>query len=175
MRSRVNETLAPTHTKKDESGEKESYQQRNKMSQKYTGFVLVIAAIALLAHAYWLTVNGKDERDAVIDAATVSVAVSQFDLAYGINRASTTAAEKSVSSTGAQLTKLFLYGEVAAALLLSVVGIAMIAGTALRTAQRVQVNASRPYASFDSCVFSGNDFAHFNHRGRALGRTDSAK
>jgi hypothetical protein len=145
------------------------------MSKKFTGFVLAVAAIALLVHAFILTSGTKDEREAAVatDASTISVAISQFDLANGINReASNKAAASSGSSSSgsSKMTKLLIYGEVAAAIFLGVIGVAMVASTAMRTAHRIQVNATRPYGSFDSCVFSGSDFSHFNHRGRLMNR-----
>lgn len=143
------------------------------MSKKFTGFVLAVAAIALLAHAFILTSGTKDEREAALatDASTISVAISQFDLANGINReASNNNKASAGSSAGSKMAKLLIYGEVAGAIFLGVIGVALVASTAMRTAQRVQVNATRPYGSFDSCVFSGNDFSHFNHRGRLLNR-----
>lgn len=141
----------------------------------FTGFALIILSVALLVHAF-ITVNQNSHE--YKDAASVSVAISQFDLASGVVSSSTTttddkkkASTSSSSSGGA--SRMITFVEIAAALFLSAVGVAMIAKTSLKTAQRVEVNATSPHSTFDTTVFSGNDFTVFNHRGRRLGRVDN--
>ena len=93
-----------------------------------------------------------------------------MDVLFGTSSSSKTATATKEHSASAKFAKFLVYGEVLAALVLSAVGVAMITKTALKTAQRVQVNATAPHTPFDNVVFSGNDFSSFNHRGRRMGR-----
>lgn len=133
---------------------------------RFLGIILLTSAIALLAHAFFLVNSSEDTL--FKDAAAVSVAISQFDILFGTSASSTPTSKE--HSTTAKMSKYLVYGEVIGALVLGAIGIAMITKSALKTAQRVQVNATAPHTSFDSVVFSGNDFSSFNHRGRRMGR-----
>ncbi len=140
-----------------------------------TGFTLIIISVVLLTHAFFTVYqNSHDYKD----AASVSVAVSQFDLAGSLFSSSSSDSTndkkaKSTTSGGSTASKMITFVEIGAALFLSAVGVAMISKTALKTAQRVEVNATSPHSTFDTTVFSGNDFTVFNHRGRRLGRVDN--
>jgi hypothetical protein len=133
---------------------------------------LVVGSVLALAHATYAVLGSRDARE----AGSVSVAVSQFDLADGVSDASRLAAAAelggaaAVVTPAARLARTLVVAEVIIALLCSVVGVALLAGKSVRAAQRVEVNAVAPHSPFDSCVYSGADFATFNHRARRVAR-----
>ena len=148
-------------------------------SGKFTGVALISVSILLLAYVFHtVSTHRKDSFD-----SSVSVAISQYDIASGVDSAkhaaaryaATVGAAAVAAAGGSAASRFVVYVAVGASLVLGILGIALVTGNALRTAQRVEVNATQPFASFDSVVYSGADFTHVNHRGRRLGRVDSSR
>ena len=152
-----------------------------------SGYILVALSIALITHSFFLVQGNKEFRESENNGA--SAAQQAFDIVNGVestraaapSAAAAAAAAAAASSAsggavgGGRIARLIVYGELAGALLLAIVGVAVVTAGAMRTAQRVEVNAASPHATFDSVVYSGADFSHTNHRGRRLGRVDGSR
>ena len=152
------------------------YKKKKKNMSNFTGFALIILSIALLVHAFTTVYHNSHDYK---DAASVSVAISQFDFtgplfgSVSSEQATDKKSKTTASTTAGGASRMITFVEIATALFLSAVAVAMIAKNSLKTAQRVEVNATSPHSTFDTTVFSGNDFTVFNHRGRRLGRVDN--
>ena len=138
-------------------------------------WALLATGVALLCFTFYAALSIKDDLQlAHLSTSTAASALSVFPF-ISLNPATAAghvpADDDASDNTAGATLPLFLIVLTVAAHILVVYG----GAGALFTLHPVERKAAAATASYDEVIFSGNDFVHFNHRGRAINSSHATR